>query len=398
MEQNILDEVYNYMGRFIAFPSEHAKVATVAYVAYTYLTDAFYYAPRLTVLSPEKRSGKTRLLEIVKLLVQNPIGMVSPSPASLYTLIDGSEITPTLLIDEIGRILERKDIADFLAIVEAGFHAGQTVPRVTFDSNGKRKVEHLKVSSPMLMAGIDNGRLPDTIVDRSIILRMRRNIGKKLSYRPRKHAAEGQALATKLAEWARDNIDKAKNIEPFLPDELNDREQDKYEPLFIVGQLADMSVTDTTDVTIVTDKVGWVSRIKRAALELSKEDKDIEPSSNSELLLKDIYNIFNNDVFADIQKMKTVDLLEKLNGVDESPWSAYLYGKPLDGRGLAKLLKPHHIRPKPIRVDEVPEKGYYRSDFEDAWKRYLEVHPETTVTSVTEVTPVTRPIMNLGYF
>src|SRR5258708_7843870 len=112
-QENILDAIYNYVSKFIVYPSEHAKVAHVAWIAHTGLLLAFYATPRLMILSPEKRSGKTRLLEITKLLVQNPIGMVSPSPASLYTLIEGSEVAPTLLIDEVGRLLERKDISDF---------------------------------------------------------------------------------------------------------------------------------------------------------------------------------------------------------------------------------------------------------------------------------------------
>src|SRR5579872_6618200 len=113
-EKTILDELYDFVGKFIAYPSEHARIAHVAWIAHTYLLPAFYATPRLAVLSPEKRSGKTRLLEITKLLVQNPVAMVSPSPAALYTLVEASEVTPTFLIDEIGRLLEKKDISDFI--------------------------------------------------------------------------------------------------------------------------------------------------------------------------------------------------------------------------------------------------------------------------------------------
>src|ERR1700729_3181303 len=95
LPKSILDEIYGYVGKFISYPSEHARIAHVAWIAHTYLLPAFCAPPRLAVLSPEKRSGKTRLLDITKLLVQNPISMVSPSPASLYTLIEGSEVTPT---------------------------------------------------------------------------------------------------------------------------------------------------------------------------------------------------------------------------------------------------------------------------------------------------------------
>ena len=278
--------------------------------------------------------------------------MLSPSAASLYTLIEYYEVTPTLLIDEIGRVLERKDISEFLAIVEAGFQPGQSVPRVSLDP--VRKVENFKVYAPMLMAGIDNGRMPDTITDRSIILRMRRNIGQRLPYRPRKHRAAGTALAGKLSEWANSVADLIKEIEPVMPDKLNDREQDKWEALLIVGQLVDMSVTSVTTVTSVTGKsgCGWLDRIRQAALELSNEDKEVDTTSKGELLLKDLSSIINNNEFGRPERNRTSELLTKLNAIDESSWGSFNYGRPLDGSGLAKLLRPYGIKPRTIRFDK----------------------------------------------
>jgi Protein of unknown function (DUF3631) len=380
LKENILDDVYNYIGKFIWFPNDHYRVAATAWIAHTHLIETFetegFHTPRLAVLSPAKRSGKTRVLDIIELLVQNPESMISPTPSAVYTLTGCSEVTPTLLIDEIGRMIDRKDFGDFATIVEAGFKPGKSIPRTTFNSEGKRRVY-----APMLMAGIDNGRMPDTFIDRSIIISMKRNIGKRLSYRPRKHAAEGLALREKLAQWAMEVRDKIQDIDPVMPDELNDREQDKWEALFILGQLAD--VTDVTHVTNVTGNFRWLQKIKLAALEIAKEDKDKEDTSNGELLLKDIYSILN-----DIDKIQTSKLLENLNSIDESPWSSYNYNKPLDGSGLARLLKPYNIRPKTIRFEKDTDKGYHTSQFEDAFERYLR-HHETPVTPVTEVTPVT---------
>lgn len=196
----ILDELYEYVSRFISYPSDSAKIAHIAWIAHTYLLDSFYATPRLAVLSPEKRSGKTRLLEITKLLVQNPEATVSPSPASLYSLIEGSEVMPTFLIDEIGRLLERKDISDFISIVEAGFQPGHTVTRVNLERS--RTVERFKVYAPILMAGIDNGRMPDTILDRSIIIRMKRNVGARLSYRPTARSDYGHSRRGRRKRYA----------------------------------------------------------------------------------------------------------------------------------------------------------------------------------------------------
>jgi len=128
-------------------------------------------------------------------------------------------------------------------------------------------------------------------------------------------------------------------------------------------------------------------------LELSKEDKDTDPASNSELLLKDICNIIHDGDFGSKDRIKTADVTGKLHSIDESPWSNYNFGRPLDGSGLARLLRPYGIRPKTIRFDKETDKGYYKSDFEDAFKRYLGVQPETPVTYVTDVTPVTKPII-----
>jgi len=60
---------------------------------------------------------------------------------------------------------------------------------------------------------------------------------------------------------------------------------------------------------------------------------------------------------------------------------------------LADLLRPFGIRPKSLRHGDDVDKGYKRSDFKDAWSRYLkpeadpiQTHPGTPVTPVTAVT------------
>src|SRR5438128_813666 len=99
---SLFNDVYNYSGRFIAFPNEHSHIAYTLWIAHTYLIDAFHATPRLAVISPEKGCGKTRVLEITRVLANKAIPMINPSPASLYRLIEKEH--PTLLIDEIDRL------------------------------------------------------------------------------------------------------------------------------------------------------------------------------------------------------------------------------------------------------------------------------------------------------
>src|SRR5262245_1330996 len=77
----LLTDVYNFLGRFVAYPSPHAQVAHALWVAHTHLMEAWETTPRLAFLSPEPQSGKTRALEITALLVPRPVTSFNASPA-----------------------------------------------------------------------------------------------------------------------------------------------------------------------------------------------------------------------------------------------------------------------------------------------------------------------------
>ena len=96
----------------------------------------------------------------------------------------------------------------------------------------------------------------------------------------------------------------------------------------------------------------------------------------------------NSDEFGVTDRMRTSEIVNSLLQIDSSPWSSINHGRPLDGGGLARLLKPFKIRPQTIRFgkeDKDTDKGYYRSQFKDALE-----HMEIPVTPVTAVTPVTE--------
>jgi hypothetical protein len=60
-----------------------------------------------------------------------------------------------------------------------------------------------------------------------------------------------------------------------------------------------------------------------------------EDESRGVLLLTDL-----RGVFAESLTMFSRDVLDALNGLDESPWGAWHEGKGLRARDLAKRLKP----------------------------------------------------------
>ena len=104
MSYTPLDLVEGVCRRYVLYPSEHAVVAHVLWIAHTHMMERWDTTPRIAFMSAEKESGKTRALEVTSLLVPTPIMSISASPAAIVRLITAT--TPTLLCvcDEIDAI------------------------------------------------------------------------------------------------------------------------------------------------------------------------------------------------------------------------------------------------------------------------------------------------------
>ena len=147
-------------------PSDAEHVAVTLWIAHTYAAPAAYCTPRLAIQSAEKQSGKTRLLEVLDLLVANPKQVAHISEAALFRSIDRGPVT--ILFDETDAIFGPKasnDHEDLRALLNMGYRRGATVPRCVGPRN---EVHDFTTFAPVALAGI--GALPDTIEDRSIIV------------------------------------------------------------------------------------------------------------------------------------------------------------------------------------------------------------------------------------
>jgi hypothetical protein len=94
---DVLDAVHAFLVAHVAFPSREGADAVTLWAAHCHLVACFESTPRLALLSPEKQSGKTRTLEVLRLLVPNPFEVANTSAAALFRLVEKS---PTILMDE----------------------------------------------------------------------------------------------------------------------------------------------------------------------------------------------------------------------------------------------------------------------------------------------------------
>ena len=358
-------KVYKFLSRFVAYPSEHAHVAHVLWIAHTHCMAAWESTPRLAALSPEPASGKTRLLEITALLVPNPVEAINVSVAYLFRKVGGEDGPPTILFDEIDTVFgpRAKENEETRALLNAGHRKGAVAGRCV--AKGKTvETEEIPAYCAVALAGL--GWLPDTLLSRSVIIRMRRrHAGERVEpYRYRVHSHQGHQLRDALAAWAAGIVDDLAKVYPDMPKGVEDRDADIWEPLLAIA-----------------DTIGgeWPKRARAAAVSLVSAAREAEPSLGIRLLT-DLHTIFNAELMA------TSAILKALHDLPEAPWSD-LRGKPINDRGLADRLRQYGVKSKQIRIGEITLKGYERADFIDVWKRYLPSPQSSDGSETSETKP-----------
>jgi hypothetical protein len=357
MSAIVLEDVRTFIRRFVVLDDHQADAVTL-WAAHTHVCDAFGITPYQAITSAEKRSGKTRLLEVLELLVREPLSTANISDAALFRVIEAK--SPTLLMDEVDAVFKSREREELRGLLNAGYRRGALAHRMGGANN--RTLETFAVFCPKAFAGIGDC-LPDTITDRSIQIRLKRRTRDEhvQRFRLRDVEPEGHGLRDRFADWLKPQHDYIASCRPQLPEELDDRAQDVWEPLLAIADLAD-----------------WSDRAREAAVSLST-GAEREDDSLTVVLLRDIHDYFEGD---GNDRVRTADLLNHLHAIEDSPWGDW-YGKTLSAHGLSRLLKPYRIQTMPVRVDGETVRGYKREQFADAFARAL------SVTGVTGVTPQT---------
>jgi hypothetical protein len=362
----VLDQLASFVDQYVTFTNPNQIVAITLWIAHSH---AFVHAettPYLHIYAPEKRSGKTRLLEALTLVVHSPLMAADISPAAMFRHIEKEH--PTLLLDEADAIFSNNAPAEkgeaLRQILNAGYAASGIVIRT---EGGDYSTREFNVFCPKAIAGI--GDIPDTISDRSIRIKLHRQgrTGSARRFRRRQAKREAdpirQAIETAVN---RPEVSEALDgAEPNLPTDIDDRAQDIWEPLLAIADAAGAK---------------WATKARIAAISLSSGEARLETESHGVRLLSDCRTVFDN---GDHDKIFSSNLVVGLNRLEESPWAEWS-GGGITQRQVANLLKNYDVRPKQIRIGEQAKKGYDRRSFATAWDRYTPRYDppnETTETS-----------------
>jgi putative DNA primase/helicase len=361
----LLSEISRSIQRFIVCDVE-TVTATALWCVAAWLIESVNVCPILLINAPEKACGKTQLLTVTGRLVPKPAQAAGISPSVLFRMIE--KYQPTLLVDEIETVLT-KEAEDLRGLLNAGHTRDSAFVWRSVAVGDDFEPKRFNVYGFKALAGINADRLAETITSRSVVAQLRRKLPHENVERLR-HAEPGlfDQLKAKIARWAEDNADAIRRARPDLPDALGDREQDNWEPLLAVADLAGGT---------------WPAWSRKAAIKLCARGGDAN-QSNGANLLADIQEVFE---MRKVQRISMSDLLAALIADEEKQWATWRGGRPMTPRSLGKMLADYGIKSKAMKLGYEVHKGFEIDQFHDAFSRYLPSSGDTPPAPVTRLPP-----------
>ena len=326
-ESEIIPALERFICKYLVLPDKTA-LPLACWTAATYLYERFDTFPYLSILSPAKQCGKTRLAEVLSCVALNPILTGGMSEAALFRLVDRGNCT--LLLDEAEALKDKKNERSqaLVSILNSGYRQGEYVYRC---QPPKMELIPFSVYGPKAVIAI--GSLPDTIFDRSIVIRMRRRkseeeIGRFLSRRAK---AESEPIRAALEGISQSRARDVASVYEQLPTfhELSDRDDEIWQALLAVCAV------------LAPERIG---ELRQAAVALSRAKAKADTDDSLPLkLLADIVSIL--EMF-DAMNIASADLLSRLKELEASPWSEPGRGAISKPSVSAKKTLPHLFGPR----------------------------------------------------
>lgn len=362
MKNTLVDDIQKFIKRFSWFDTSSFdySLPLALWVIGTQLYTDFDAYPYLVITSATKRSGKTRLSEILSFISANPVSSGAMTPASMFKTM--ADERPTIFIDE-AESLSSEAASNMRTVLNMGYRKGQKVRRV----KGEQVMEY-EVYCPKVFVLI--GDVYDTLKDRSIIVRMRRATVavemERFVFEPTK--AEGAVLRDRIAEWIEENHSAL--IDSFVKfqgiDFLTDRDEEIWTPLFVICQMIapeKLAELQRLAVDIATEK----TQDSRRYTELENQESKIADDEYATRLLRDVCEIVDGKKY-----LPTSEILEKLRAIPTAPWRVYK-GEGITMHSLATMLSRFGVAPRSVqtgkgRKDRKVSKGYWGDELRAALK------------------------------
>ena len=344
--EKLLADLRKQIQRYIVM-HDHAATAVALWVMLSWVHNAIAtHSPNLIATSAEPDSGKSTLLGVLGYLTFKPKIAIELTGPALFRTVD--QIHPTLIIDEADTLFLRKP--DLLHITNAGWIRGTKVARVV-----QGATYYFDPFCPKII-GSKGLAMPPTLAGRSIVIKLWPRLPDEgiedFSF---KDDPEFEELRRRLARWSADNAVALADSKPDMPAGFRNRLAANWKLLFAIA-----------------DHAGSSQLAREAATRLSQSPS--EPSWGIKLLAA-FYGILANR-----EEITSAEVVQELTADPASEWREYKGRSPITQRQVAALLRPFEIYPTtihPTKRSSLSPRGYRRSQFANAFARYVDPHIRT---------------------
>jgi hypothetical protein len=250
-----------------------------------------------------------------------------------------------------------------IGILNSG-HRKSSAVIVRRGGEGFKDLVQYSTWAPKAIASIRD--LPDTLMDRSIPIRLRRKTEEeKVDHFRTDRTAEFEIFRRQAIRWVIDNVNILQTTDPDIPVELQNRIADNWRPL--------ITIADTAGGR-------WPRLARQTALIWNNNDSN--DISLGTLLLMDLRALFRARAKT---SLSTKEILTAFVALEDRPWSSYQGKQCLSDRDLSGLLRSYGIKPTKIRTkgSADPVQGYKDSlALQDTFRRFLP--PEEAHQNVPE--------------
>ena len=353
-EHVLISQIEDYLAHYVSFANADVKLPLALWTLGTYCFPEFDAFPYLVITSATKRSGKTRLAELLSFCCSNPRNFAAMTGAVLFRSIESE--SPTILFDE-AETLSSEAASTLRAVLNVGYRKGQTIPRSSGDG-----IKEFQTYCPKVFILI--GDVYDTLRDRSIVVQMvRADAPTRFVYEPaRQRGADLRELASAAIERHRDRIAETFSTYPSL-EFLMDRDEEIWTPLFVLCSIfAHDRIPELSRIAVDLATEKTAEARKYTALH---EDEALDDQYALKLL-HDLYAV----LLTSGKVIGSSEAVEALQAIPTAPWRKFR-GKGIRVHDLGNMLSRFGVKPVRIAIgsgrgNQKFLRGYKREHLEAA--------------------------------
>ncbi len=333
--QELIERWIAFIRRYVVLTEQQALVVAL-WAINTWVYDRFSAVPFLEIAASTKRSGKTTLLDVLKLLCRGAEKFAIVRILTVLRMIEAYEGKVTILIDEAEQF-SRASLGEQRSGIATGYKSGAQ-HAVSVGTDFKR----FRTFAPWAFAQI--GNVHDVLRDRCIEVELQRGKpARVLSEHETTARAEAEELVDELVDAIKVNAAKHNgrlHIPVVAADWLGGRERELWTPLVSVATWLGVHADTMKQLRIASVDLGLLKTLPAKVWHSAQDELDAEERDAAERVLQDLRNVIQpGESF--IPSSVAVD---RLRNIDVAPWRAWR-GNGLNEITLAALLARYGIQP-----------------------------------------------------